>query len=128
MSAIAELDEYRCIALDTYGAARSKSRGESLSLEDLAEDVVGLMDSLDISKAVVAGHSMGGPMACLVTASHPERVVGIVCIGPVNPKSIKPEMFTTRIEAVMKGKAFMNSFGFGCIIPRQPDCAKVGSR
>jgi len=108
MPVIPYLDKYRCIALDTYGAARSKSQGEDLSLEQLAEDVVGVMDSLNIAKAVVAGHSMGGPMACLVAAAHPDRVVGIVGIGPVNPTMVKPEMFKPRIETVMKGRLLSN--------------------
>ncbi|KXT15489.1 hypothetical protein AC579_3372 [Pseudocercospora musae] len=94
------LDGYRVVALSSYGAATSKSHGEKLSIEELAEDVVALMDYLKISKAVVAGHSMGGPMALTVAARHPDRVAGVVAIGPVNPSSVKPEMFTSRIETV----------------------------
>ena len=82
MPVVSELHEYRCIAMDTYGAARSKSNGENLTLEGLAEDVVGLMDELEIRKAVVAGHSMGGTMATVIAAAHRDRVAGIVCIGP----------------------------------------------
>ncbi|KAK4497201.1 hypothetical protein PRZ48_011651 [Zasmidium cellare] len=99
---IEELAGYRCIALTTYGAAESKSNGEKLTLEQLAEDVVGLMDHLEISKAIICGHSMGGPMALTVAATHPDRVLGIVGIGPVNPSSVKPEVFTSRIETVLK--------------------------
>lgn len=95
---------YRCVALDSYGAARSKSQGEDMTLQDLADDVVGLMDGLGIEKAVVVGHSMGGPMALLVAAAHPERVAAVVAIGPVNPRSVKPEMFTARIETVLKSR------------------------
>ncbi|EMD00067.1 hypothetical protein BAUCODRAFT_64026 [Baudoinia panamericana UAMH 10762] len=97
---IAYLPTYRCIALDTYGAARSKSQGETLTLEELADDVVGLMDHLSITKAVVAGHSMGGTMVCTIAAKHPDRPLGIVAIGPVNPASVKPEMFQSRIDTV----------------------------
>jgi pimeloyl-ACP methyl ester carboxylesterase len=102
MPVIGHLPQYRCIALDTYGAARSKSQGEKLTLEQLAEDVVGLMDHLKIEKVVLVGHSMGGTMVCHVSAAHPDRVLGTVSIGPVNPKSVKPEAFTSRIEIVSK--------------------------
>lgn len=98
------LDGHRCVALSTYGAALSKSSGEPLTLEELAEDVVSFMDHLGIPKAVVAGHSMGGPMALTVAARYPDRVAGVVAIGPVNPSSIKPDMFTTRIETVTNRK------------------------
>ncbi|SMQ55131.1 unnamed protein product [Zymoseptoria tritici ST99CH_1A5] len=93
---------HRCIALSTYGAAQSKSNGEKLTLEELADDVIGLMDHLKVERAILAGHSMGGPMVLTVAARHPERVLGVVPIGPVNPSSIKPEMFTSRIETVLK--------------------------
>lgn len=104
MSVISELQDYRCVALDSYGAARSKSNGEELTLENLGDDVVGLMDNLKIPKAVIAGHSMGGPMALYIAASYPDRVAGVVCIGPVSPKHVKPEMFTTRVNTVLKGE------------------------
>lgn len=103
MAVIPCLPAYHCIALDSYGAARSKSNGESVTLAELGEDVVGLMDHLNIEKAVVAGHSMGGPMAYIIAATHPERVVGVVAIGPVNPTMVKPETFQTRIDTVNKG-------------------------
>ncbi len=87
------------------GAARSKSTSEALTLEGLAEDVIGVMDNLNIGKAVITGHSIGGPMACTIAAVHPDRVAGIVCIGPVYPPQVKPEFFTKRIETVMKGSS-----------------------
>jgi pimeloyl-ACP methyl ester carboxylesterase len=98
------LTGHRCVALSTYGAAQSKSKGEKLTLEELADDAIGLMDHLKIEKAILAGHSMGGPMVLTAAARHPERVLGVVPIGPVNPASIKPEMFTGRIETVLKGE------------------------
>ncbi|KAK5129494.1 hypothetical protein LTR08_003217 [Meristemomyces frigidus] len=100
MPVVPLLPDFRCIAMDTYGAARSKSEGEPLSLPGLAEDVVDLMNHLNINKAVIAGHSMGGTMVCTIAAAHPDRVAGIVAIGPVNPSSVKPEAFQTRIDAV----------------------------
>lgn len=104
MPVISQLaSKYRCVALDSYGAGRSKSKGERVTLEALAEDVVGLMDSLGIKKAVIAGHSMGGTITCIVASKHPERVAGIVPVGPVNPGTAKPEMFSSRIETVLKG-------------------------
>lgn len=93
--------KFRCVALDSYGAGRSKSDGEKVTLDGLAEDVVALMDSLKIQNAVVAGHSMGGTMTCIIASKFPERVLGIVPVGPVNPGSVKPEVFSSRIETVL---------------------------
>jgi pimeloyl-ACP methyl ester carboxylesterase len=103
MPIIRRLQNYRCIALDSYGAGRSKSDGEKLSLESMSEDVIGLMDELSIAKAVIVGHSMGGLMVLTIAAAHPDRVVRVVAIGPVSPKHVNAEAFTQRIETVMKG-------------------------
>ncbi|KAK4960463.1 hypothetical protein LTR10_003359 [Elasticomyces elasticus] len=83
MPVIPYLSDYRCIALDSYGAARSKSQGEPLTIEQLAEDVVALLDHLHIKRAVVVGHSMGGTMVHVIAAAHPERVVGVTRIDTV---------------------------------------------
>lgn len=103
MPVIPHLQEYRCIALDSYGAARSKSNGEQLGLEIMGEDVIGLMDELKIATAVIAGHSMGGPMVLTIAAAHPDRMVGAVAIGPMSPKHLNAETFKQRIATVMKG-------------------------
>ncbi|KAK4891466.1 hypothetical protein LTR27_009961 [Elasticomyces elasticus] len=102
MPVIPYLSDYRCVALDSYGAARSKSQGEPLTIEQLAEDVVALLDLLNIEKAIIVGHSMGGTMVHIIAAAHPERVVGVVSIGPVNPSSVKPEVFQMRIDTVLQ--------------------------
>ena len=99
--------KYRCVALDSYGAGRSKSQGEKLTMEGMASDVVGLLDSLKISKAIIAGHSMGGTMSLIIAAKYPDRVAGVVPVGPVNPGSVKPEMFSSRIDTVLKGNSIV---------------------
>ncbi len=43
-------------------------------LEDMADDILGLMDALDIRTAHVVGISMGGMIAQLLTARYPQRI------------------------------------------------------
>jgi proline iminopeptidase len=49
-------------------------------LRDMADDAVALIDALGIDKAHVAGASMGGMIAQLVAAEHPERVLSLTSI------------------------------------------------
>ena len=54
-------------------------------------------------KVVMVGHSMGGIVASYLAAEYPDRVKGVVLLGPVNPMPALAEVFGTRIEVVKKG-------------------------
>ncbi|WMD21707.1 alpha/beta hydrolase [Achromobacter seleniivolatilans] len=48
------------------------------TLFDMANDALGLLDSLQIQRAHVVGRSMGGMIAQLLASEHPERVLSLV--------------------------------------------------
>jgi pimeloyl-ACP methyl ester carboxylesterase len=51
---------FRCIIFDNTGAGRSSYTFVEQSIETLGDDIVGILDALQVEKAVVVGHSMGG--------------------------------------------------------------------
>ena len=50
------------------------------ALDDMAADAVGLLDALNIDKAHIVGASMGGMIAQLIAAHHPERTLTLTSI------------------------------------------------
>jgi len=50
------------------------------TLDDMANDAVGLMDSLGVSHAHIVGASMGGMIAQLVAINHPDRTKSLTSI------------------------------------------------
>src|SRR6202042_2744943 len=50
------------------------------SLDDMANDTVGLMDSLGVASAHIVGASMGGMIAQLVAINHPARTKSLTSI------------------------------------------------
>ena len=62
------------------------------TMDDMALDVITLMDELDIDRAHIAGISMGGFIAQLLAAKYPSRVLSMASImsgsGPVDPALI----------------------------------------
>jgi pimeloyl-ACP methyl ester carboxylesterase len=50
------------------------------SLDDMANDTVGLMDGLGVTRAHIVGASMGGMIAQLVAINHPSRTKSLVSI------------------------------------------------
>jgi pimeloyl-ACP methyl ester carboxylesterase len=66
------------IVLDPRGAGRSdKPRGD-YSIEQMAQDVAGLMATLQIATADVVGYSMGGKVALQLAAVRPDLVDHLV--------------------------------------------------
>jgi pimeloyl-ACP methyl ester carboxylesterase len=51
------------------------------TLEDMADDTVGLLDALDITAAHVLGTSMGGMIAQWVAVRHPARVLSLTSMS-----------------------------------------------
>ncbi|ASK35449.1 alpha/beta fold hydrolase [Alloalcanivorax mobilis] len=60
------------------------------TLDDLVADTVGLMDALGIDKAHLVGASMGGMIAQLTAATHPQRVLSLTSIMSSNNSPFLP--------------------------------------
>lgn len=71
---------YRVIAIDNRGFGFSDRPAHGYTNAEYARLIVALLDSLDISSAVLVGHSMGGAIAAEVALAHPNRVRGLVLI------------------------------------------------
>lgn len=67
------------------------------TLDDMADDAVGLLDALNIEKAHIVGASMGGMIAQTIAIHYPSRVWSLVSMvsttgDPALPQG-KPELF-----------------------------------
>lgn len=62
------------------------------SLDDLADDAVGVLDALKIPAAHIVGASMGGFIAQLVAINHPDRTLSLTSImsGPGGDDAVPP--------------------------------------
>ena len=61
---------FRCITFDNTGAGRSPYTFVEQSVESMGNDVIGILDALEVEKAVFVGHSMGG-YACYPRGTYP---------------------------------------------------------
>jgi pimeloyl-ACP methyl ester carboxylesterase len=70
---------WRVLAPDLAGLGASTDReGETVALDDYAEDLVTLLDRLGVARAVVGGVSLGGYVALAFARLYPERLAGLV--------------------------------------------------
>lgn len=69
---------FRVVALDQRGHGRGIRSTEPFRLADCADDAARLLAALDAGPAIVAGYSMGGPVAQLLWHRHRHLVAGLV--------------------------------------------------
>lgn len=68
------------------------------TLEDMADDSAALLDALGIESAHIVGASMGGMIAQLLAARHPQRVASLTSImsSSGNPRYSRPKLHAIR--------------------------------
>ncbi|NKB50252.1 MAG: pyrimidine utilization protein D [Alphaproteobacteria bacterium] len=69
---------YTVIVHDHRGTGQSTHSQIDYSVDQMADDVLRLMDFLQIEKAHFVGHSTGGAMALLLSNQNPERLTSSV--------------------------------------------------
>jgi non-heme chloroperoxidase len=71
----------RAIAFTQRGHGAADKPAEGYTPDDFASDAVRLLDRLGISRAVIAGHSMGSFIAQRIAIDYADRVAGLVLMG-----------------------------------------------
>lgn len=102
---------YRVVSLDLPGHGISEVIGEIHSMEFLAGIVAQLLEKLDIPKATLIGHSMGGYVALAFAELYPEKLDGLVLFHstPDADTEEKKENRLREIEIVKGGRKEMLS-------------------
>jgi pimeloyl-ACP methyl ester carboxylesterase len=86
---------------DTGRSVSYEPGAPEYSGEDLIDDVVGVLDAVGISRAHLAGMSMGGAIAQVVALDQPDRVASLTLVStsPAGPGEDLPGMSEETIAA-----------------------------
>ena len=98
-------DAYDVIAWDAPGYGRSEDPAVPFTLEDLADEAVGLLADLDIDRAHLLGVSLGGVVAQLIYQRHPARVRSLILAdttpgGGAVPEPTRSQRVRQRLESL----------------------------
>jgi pimeloyl-ACP methyl ester carboxylesterase len=94
------------VSYDARGHGRSAPAPESgaYGYGSLADDLEAVLDALDLSRAVLAGASMGAHTALRLALRRPERVAGLVLITPsFDPTASRDEESLAGWDALARG-------------------------
>ena len=76
------------VLVDNRGTGESDPPKPGLTLQDMADDAVAVLDAAGIERAHVHGISMGGMIAQLLALTHPDRV-GALVLGCTTPSPLR---------------------------------------
>lgn len=104
-------DRHRVIAIDQRGHGRSTAGSDGYPLERLADDLLEVLRALDLRRAVLVGHSMGGMVAQLLAVREPlelRRHVDALVLVATSPGPLAPSS-AGRILATLLARRFDRS-------------------
>jgi aminoacrylate hydrolase len=110
--------DFRVVVHDHRGTARSTHSRIRYSVEQMADDVVKLMDGLGIDAAHLVGHSTGGAIGQVLALEHPRRLRSLVLSATwAGPDPYFQRLFESRkgvllsqgVEAYLKASALVMS-------------------
>lgn len=71
---------WRCIAFDHRGSGESPVLPELITVQNMVDDIIGVLDQLAIDTCVLAGESAGGAIVQFAAVQYPERIIGLILV------------------------------------------------
>src|SRR5271154_2264001 len=94
---------HRGVAWDARLHGATVDDGKDHTAWDSARDLLGLLDSLDVDRAVLVGHSQGGFVALRAALLDPARVSGLVLLDTM--AAAWPQEALTKLSGAAAGFA-----------------------
>jgi pimeloyl-ACP methyl ester carboxylesterase len=101
--------DHRVLAIDQRGHGQSDKPAEGASVDELALDVLAVLDHAKVDRAVLVGNSIGGMVAVQTALTAPARVLGLVLVstGTHVARDVGPQVFRAYEERFEAAFAFM---------------------
>jgi pimeloyl-ACP methyl ester carboxylesterase len=83
---------FQCVTFDNRGIGLSQPPGCALTVAQMAQDALAVMDSAGISSAHLVGHSLGGAVAIQTALNAPNRVrsLALLCTSARGSDATRP--------------------------------------
>ena len=96
-------DRHRVLAMDLRGFGWSEPTPRGYRKEELAEDLVDVLDALAVDRVNLVGHDWGGVIGFLVCLGHPGRVERFV---PMNTGHVWPSLSLKGVPKQLVGMTY----------------------
>jgi pimeloyl-ACP methyl ester carboxylesterase len=114
---------FRVVTFDPRGNGASDRPADPRAYDEreFAQDAIDVLDACGVERAVLVAFSTGAQRAMLVADEHPERVEGIVFIGPYTPvsrvRSLRARLLRSPKAARLANRPPLTTRGWGKVNP-----------
>jgi pimeloyl-ACP methyl ester carboxylesterase len=103
---------YRVVVPDQIGFGKSSKPSGELHFDALARNTIALLDALQIPKADIVAHSMGGMLAVRIARAYPSRVGHLVLTAPIGLEDYRLYVPPVPTEKIMENEDKLTADGY----------------
>jgi len=103
---------YRVVVPDQIGFGKSSKPSGELHFDTLARNTIALLDDLQIPKADIVAHSMGGMLAVRIARAYPDRVGHLVLTAPIGLEDYRLYVPPVPTEKIMENEDKLTADGY----------------
>src|SRR5216683_4963054 len=103
---------YRVVVPDQIGFGKSSKPQGDLHFDTLARNTVALLDRLQIAKADIVAHSLGGMLGARIARAYPDRVGHLLLAAPIGLEDYRLYVPPTSTEMILENEDKLTAEGY----------------
>src|SRR5258706_3353672 len=103
---------YRVVVPDQIGFGKSSKPSADLHFDTLARNTIALLDHLQIAKADIVAHSLGGMLAVRIARAYPDRVAHLLLAAPIGLEDYRYYVPPTPTEKILENEDKLTAEGY----------------
>ena len=103
---------YRVVVPDQIGFGKSSKPTGELHFDTLARNTIALLDHLQIAKAEIVAHSLGGMLGVRIARAYPDRVAHLVLTAPIGLEDYRLYVPPTPTEKIIENEDKLTAEGY----------------
>jgi pimeloyl-ACP methyl ester carboxylesterase len=103
---------YRVVVPDQMGFGKSSKPAGDLHFDTLARNTIALLDHLQIAKAEIVAHSLGGMLGVRIARAFPDRVAHLLLAAPIGLEDYRLYVPPTPTEKILENEDKLTADGY----------------
>ena len=103
---------YRVVVPDQIGFGKSSKPAADLHFDTLARNTIALLDHLQIARADIVAHSLGGMLGVRIARAYPDRISHLVLTAPIGLEDYRLYVPPTPTEKILENEDKLTADGY----------------